>query len=283
MVRRYWYQDQIYEDQSPNIKLVENRAFLYGDGLFESIKVRVPEVHFFDLHWHRLVKGAQILGYILPEKGIVFNGILKLIADLEINQIVSARLMIFRTGGGKYTPQGNAVDWLWEIVMQPHTRSEEIYHCGNSSIIYKPLQPWSGIKSMNALLYVMAAKEMQEMGWQEMILCNTDFQVCEGVSSNIIWETKQGWFTPAKSCGAIEGVCLGALMQKFPEIHEVTCTLEALKKAERIIFCNSIQGIRPARYFLGRKLNSNVPDAWQSFIQSGGYPPPPALQIVVPE
>ena len=90
----------------------KNRAFCYGDGLFETMHANGTEIQFFKDHLTRLKYGMKILKMEIPtiiETGFIEKEIIKLLHKNKLYQGVRIRLSIFRNDGGKYTPTDNNV------------------------------------------------------------------------------------------------------------------------------------------------------------------------------
>src|SRR5687767_5112484 len=93
-----------------------NRAFRYGDGLFESVRVINHSPMFFNEHFTRLKKGMQLLQM---HERLNFNleNLLRLINELLVkNKCPNARLRltVFRENGGLYSPINNSTSFLIE-------------------------------------------------------------------------------------------------------------------------------------------------------------------------
>ena len=79
-----------------------NRAMMYGDGLFETIRMFDDQLPFLPLHWERLNRGLQVLGMTVPS-----NWSVDFFED-EIRKIIQGnariRLNVWRAAGGFFTP-----------------------------------------------------------------------------------------------------------------------------------------------------------------------------------
>src|ERR1700752_181412 len=94
-----------------------NRAFRYGDSLFETIRVVEGKIMFLPDHLRRIKIGMTVLRMNIPAKFNAEN-ISRLITELiEKNKIPNdarVRLTIFRNEGGFYAPQPNDISFLVE-------------------------------------------------------------------------------------------------------------------------------------------------------------------------
>ncbi|MFI5141565.1 MAG: aminotransferase class IV, partial [Bacteroidia bacterium] len=95
-----------------------NRAFRYGDSLFETIRVVNNKALFLQDHLRRIKVGMTVLRMNIPPTFSSEN-IAKLIAELiaknNLQNDARARLTIFRNEGGFYTPNSNDISFLIEV------------------------------------------------------------------------------------------------------------------------------------------------------------------------
>src|SRR5437016_5308835 len=97
---------------------VDNRAFRYGDGLFESIRIIDGELPLYHLHFPRLQHACEMLKLELDKKmnAAWFNKqVLKTAEANNLTKNSRARLSIFRTAGGYYLPQSSKAEFIIEI------------------------------------------------------------------------------------------------------------------------------------------------------------------------
>lgn len=149
------YNAKLIEEEEFKLS-ADNRAFMYGDGLFESIVVKNKNILFAEDHFERLLSGITALDMEIPiEFNFSFfsNNILKLV-NKNPEEIIRIKFQIWRTPGGLYTPLNNTFDFL--ISASKFTASPEIKErvafyddiLLSHSIISK-------YKTLNALPYIM--------------------------------------------------------------------------------------------------------------------------------
>ena len=96
---------------------VDNRAFKYGDALFETIKVEHLKIHFIEDHYFRLMASMRMLRMKIPMHftiDFLENEILKTINENKKDN-ARVRLTIYRNDGGLYTPANNDITYLIEV------------------------------------------------------------------------------------------------------------------------------------------------------------------------
>ncbi|MFO7864557.1 MAG: aminotransferase class IV, partial [Salinivirgaceae bacterium] len=107
------YNGQWLKDEA--VLSAQNRAFQYGDGLFETMRTYSTEVVFAQRHFDRLKEGMRLLKLpMVPD--LEPENLIRLIAKL-INKNkwftgARLRLTVFREGAGKYTPLQNDTSYV---------------------------------------------------------------------------------------------------------------------------------------------------------------------------
>jgi len=91
-----------------------------------------------------------------------------------------------------------------------------------------------------------AFREAQERGFGETLFLNERGEVTEGAISNILMRIDGRWHTPPESSGLLNGVFRRYLLRTRPWIVQKPITLEELRRAELVLICNSLRGIRHA-------------------------------------
>ncbi len=258
-----------------------NRAFRYGDALFETIRcIHQKPVYFHD-HYQRLLNGMSLLKMdlkSLPPADVIEKQIGSLIQKNRLFSDVRVRLTIFREDGGLYTPASNRVNYLIEV-SPLLTRDYELNLKGLLIDIfedeYKPINRFSQYKTANALFFVLAGLYKKEKGCDDVLILNSHHLVIEGLASNLFWIKGGKIYTPYRSSGCVDGIMRKQLLRIMKEngwsIFEVGAPdCNTLLEADEIFLSNAIQGIqwvvglKDKRYFcrktkeLNRLLNEDI-------------------------
>lgn len=230
-----------------------NRAFRYGDGLFESFRTFGKQIPFLKQHLHRLNKGMEILSYHACdclEEDAVRNMVNLLCAKNNINISARIRLSVFRKEGGLYAPLNNDFDYIIEATAcnEPnYSLSTKGLIIGVSKTVKKPINQLSEIKSANALLMVLAAQEAQKNRWNEAIILNEKGFIAEATSSNLYIVKEKTIFTPPISDGAMDGIMRQqiAIITKQSNYKLKVKSLKTadLETADEIFLSNAVRGI----------------------------------------
>jgi aminodeoxychorismate lyase len=232
-----------------------DRGFLYGDGLFETLKVEGGRVFFLERHLERLREGARFLKIPFPND-LDFPGI---ILDLqEKNQItgeVSAKICLSRGRHegdlSLYAPTSPTVVILTAQRASPGptawdrglsvTVEEEVRQNDTSGLCR--------LKTMNYLPYLLARTRAQEKGFEDAILTNTQNEICECTTSNLFFFREDRLETPAVACGLLPGILREAVMECMDQagepVREVKLTREVLRSCDEIFVTNSLLEVFP--------------------------------------
>lgn len=232
----------------------DNRAFRYGDAVFETIRLMNGDVLFLDKHLQRLVKGMKVLGMKVPENYTMHYFYLLIrhldqVNDLKGNARV--RLEVFRNSGGYYTPATNEVSFLIEA--EPLKTKEYIMNDTGLKIDFykdlkKPVNKLSPFKTSNALFHVLAGIYKSENNLDDCLLLNTGEKVCEAIGSCVFILKGEQLFTPALSEGCVDGVMRDRVIQLTQEqgrtVVQKEITMDDVLTADEVFLTDVINGIR---------------------------------------
>ena len=149
-------------DASQPVFTAANRAFRYGDAVFETIRLMQGEILFFEKHLNRLSRSMELLG-MNSNDDLTFHNLYLSIRHLDQVNCLKGngriRLEVFRNDGGLYTPQSNDVSYIIEtssVTNKEYQLNENGLKIEIYTDIKKPVSRLSNLKSSNALYYVMA-------------------------------------------------------------------------------------------------------------------------------
>ena len=232
----------------------QNRAFKYGDGLFESMKMYNGKLMFAEQHADRLRAGMQALkmeGGALMDEYFLRQKTSELAKKNKFKGTLRFRLSVYRAGEGLYTPDTNKSGYLLECATLP----EDGYELNKRGLIIdvydditKPVNKLSNYKTSSALIYVLAGLFKKQQRLDDAFLLNQHGFLCESISSNIFVVYDKQIYTPALSEGCVSGVMRNVVMQSARthgiNIIEAQLNPEVLKEAEEVFITNAIGGIR---------------------------------------
>ncbi len=244
------YNNQFYGKNEFSISL-ENRAFLYGDGLFESVKVFNGRAFNLDAHLNRMFEGAKLLNLdFRMSKEDMQNQINLLLKANKIQESAYLKIMIFRNEGGKYFAANNQASFLIITVTDSQKQFElnkNGIELGLFSAQLKPMSKLSNFKTISALQSVVCANEAREKGKDDCLMLNSENNIIESANSNIFYVKESVIYTPRLSEGCVDGSMRNLIMnlkQLTFQIQETKVELEQLLNADEVFLTNSIQGVR---------------------------------------
>jgi len=235
---------------------VNDRGFMYGDGLFETMRVVNGRPFRFAQHLERMTRGADFLK-IKPS--FTPKELEKLAAQLiEQNKMPDAILRVMLTRGpGERGYKFNG-DGKPTVVMTLHAAPlENPVECNliTSSFRIPAADALSSFKTTSKLLYVMARAEAAEKGADEALLVNTNGEVAEAASGNIFWVYHDKICTVPTGRGVLPGITRAIVLEICQtmglQTNKRVIKPEGLRNSEGIFVTQSALGIVPVVSFDG--------------------------------
>ncbi len=249
---KFYYTNQIPID-------TENRAFLYGDAVFETIFVSDMRIPFLTLHLKRLRKAADILQYRLPNKfsnpEVFTNEILRLLNRNKHYKGARVTLNVFRETGGLYTPDSNQINYLIRtkalpqnyFLFNPNGIKVDVYQ--THKIHATEFTPFK--ISGNSRVHILAGIHKLKAELDDCIILNQDDNIVETISSNIFIIKDKHIITPPVSDGCIAGIIRSLIPDLAKELSytysEESLTLSDIKQADELFISNTINGIQSVK------------------------------------
>lgn len=235
--------------------LSNNRAFLYGDAVFETFKVVNNRVLFIEDHYFRLMASMRILRMEIPmhfTMEFLEQEIQQLVKANSIEKSARVRMTVFRNSGGFYLPESNEVGYLIqssELSSQAYILNSNDYEVDLFKDFYITKQLLSSIKSTNKAVQITGSIFAKENGLQNCLLLNDAKNVIESLNGNLFMLNNQKLTTPPVSEGCLNGIMrkqIIALAKKSNvEVIEAPISPFDLQKADELFLTNVISGIQP--------------------------------------
>ncbi|MFZ3564610.1 aminotransferase class IV [Tenacibaculum finnmarkense] len=252
----------------------DNRAFKYGDAIFETIRVLNTKVVFMEDHYFRLMASMRMLRMKIPMKftlEFLQEEILKVTNELPKSLNYRVRLTVYRKDGGLYNPASNDIDYLIEA-SEFHPTEKTSYKID----LYKDFYNYSGllstIKTTNRMLNTLSAVFADENDLDNCILLNERKGVVEATNGNI-FVIKDGVIkTPALTEGCIKGVTrkkVLEILEKHPNytVEETVISPFELQKADEIFITNAIIGIQSVTNYRKKVFTSEITNKIKSSLK----------------
>jgi len=236
--------------------LTNNRAFLYGDGVFETVKILDGKILYAEDHYFRLMASMRVVRMEIPMNFTMEyfeEQILSLARATGLDVSSRARITVYRNDGGYYLPSDNNVSFLVAVTAldkQLYAIEDRDYEVDLYKDFYVTKQLLSSIKSTNKLLNVTASIFAKENDLDNCFVLNDTKNVIEALQGNVFMLMGNKLITPPVSEGCVNGVMrrqLLALAKKIAGIEVVEEIISPfdLQKADELFITNVIMGIQP--------------------------------------
>jgi branched-chain amino acid aminotransferase len=248
---------------------VFDHGYLYGDGIYETMRGYQGTLFLLDKHLGRLQHSAASIFLKLPlpldqigdalKESLVKNGL----GDAYV------RIQISRGPGDIGLDPGLCPEPTMVIVAKPFTDyPADHYARGVSTAIVAtrrnhPLALNPSIKATNFLNNILAKIEAIRAGAYEAIMLNWEGYVAEGTISNIFHVKSGALFTPSLKTGILEGVTRGLVLElarrERIETRETLVLPRDLLDADECFITNTTMEIMPVTRIDDRSVGSGSP------------------------
>ena len=233
-----------------------NRSFLYGDGVFETLKIANNKILFWEDHYFRLMASLRIVRMDIPMSftmEYIEEQILVLVRAMNIHESARVRFTAYRNSEGFYLPNNNSISF----VIQASKLDNLKYNYSPIQFevdLYKdfivPKQLLSTLKTTNKITNVTASIFAKENQLDSTLLLNENKNVIEAANGNLFMLTENKLITPPISEGCLNGVMRKQIIAIAKQMDSIT-VLESpispfdLQKADELFITNCIIGIQP--------------------------------------
>jgi len=247
------YNGKILKEHTPFIG-ADNRGLRYGDGLFETMKMKNGQLVLENEHFARLWKGMAVLQFAIPkhfDPEKLTEEILLLAKKNQHDKTARIRVTVFRGDGGLYDAADNIPNYIiqtWALPQDNGALNSNGLDIGIYTAVKKSCDLLSNLKTNNYLPYVMAALEAKKQKWNDAVVLNSYGRICDTTIANIFLIKDETVYTPALSEGCVAGVFRKYIIDQLA-VHGFACTekeitTENLLDADEVFLTNSIYNIR---------------------------------------
>jgi len=248
---------------------VFDHGYLYGDGVFEGIRVYNGLIFRLEQHLDRLYRSAHTIMLKIPVSKKRMQA--AIIETLRANSLKDAyiRLIVSRGEGDlgldpRKCKNPNVVVITDKIALYPkklYQKGLEIITVPTRRNIPEGVNPQ--IKSLNYLNNIMAKIEAVNCGYEEAIMLNNEGYVVECTGDNIFIYKEGKLYTPSVHLGALEGVTRDVVIELAEKNGiEVSYKIESrhdLYNAQECFLTGTAAEIVPVVKIDGRKIGKGVP------------------------
>jgi len=250
-----------------------DHGFLYGYGLFETMRAYQGHIFRLDRHLARLRRSAQSLGlthsilHVVEGKQSLETACM---ATLEVNKLKDARLRLTVSAGeGDMTPDPGTCSnptvlvTTRNLVPLPPEKYESGFKAGLSSLRRNSQSPLSRLKSTCYIENILARMAARVAGCDEAILLNEQGYLAEGSTTNIFLMNNGELITPSLESGVLPGITREAVLEIARAANiktmERQLELKELIEAEEAFVTNSILELMPLTWFEGKPIGTGKP------------------------
>jgi len=219
-------------------------GFLYGWGLFETMRSCNNKIVYFHRHLSRIKNSCKLIGLEFPYSIDKLKRIIN--RTVKINGFSDAyvRLTLWKSKKctdvlvitKKYRPPS------FQRYRNGFRASISIFKQGEGSFLAR-------LKTANYLLYRLSYLQAKNKGFDEAIIINNRGYITEGSHSNIFFAKNNAMFTPGLECGCLDGITRRVvfdLAKRYNiKTYEGNFTLLDLYGADEAFLTNSLIGIIP--------------------------------------
>jgi len=245
MINFIFKNNQLISANSLIISL-DDRAFLFGDGFFETCHIYNGKIYNLSLHLKRIQKALKSLKF-----SIKIDNLPILCQELiEVNKIKEGILkIIFSRGVGSkgYLPNENIENYFIIKTENPRINlanisSDNPIYLGVSQQKLNNNSVISGLKTMQSMAYTLNKISALQQNFFDLIMLNNNF-IAETSSANIFWTKNGEIFTPSKKCNLVIGTMrqkLLRLLQKHCiKFYEVEAKIDQIIAADEVFLTNA--------------------------------------------
>lgn len=237
---------------------IENRAYKFGDALFETIKCVNGSPLFWEDHYFRLMASMRILRMEIPMNFTMEFLQEEIFKTLQANGLdnkpARVRLTVDRGEGGSYLPLSKKINYSISAFLinahqygldNNHTCTVDLFkdYFVNQSVL-------STLKSANKTIQILGSIYAKENDLNNCILLNNAKNIVECLNGNIFLVEGNTIKTPPLSEGCLNGILrkqILLLLKKHDTYKIIEDSISAfeLQKADELFYTNVIQGIVP--------------------------------------
>ena len=215
--------------------LTRNRAFLYGDAVFETVKIMDSKVLFLEDHYFRLMSSMRVIRMEIP-----MNFTMEYLEEQILTLAKSKNLAISFYSIDKK-------DYVVDLYTD----------------FYVSRQLLSSIKTTNKIINITASIFANENGLDNCLLLNDSKSVIEALQGNLFMLKGNTLITPPVSEGCLNGVMrkqiltLARKIKNLEVVEEVISPFD-LQKADELFITNVIKGIQPITKYRKKEFTTDL-------------------------
>ncbi|MBC5864408.1 aminotransferase class IV [Flavobacterium turcicum] len=252
-----------------NTELTQNRGFLYGDAVFETLKICNGKILFLEDHYFRLMASMRVIRMEIPMNftlEFLEEQVLEVVKAKDILSSARARITVCRNDGGFYLPTTNTISYL--IHATSLDDAQYVFHKSDYEVdlfkdFYITKQLLSSIKTTNKLVNITGSIFASENGLDNCLLLNDSKNVVEALQGNLFMRVGNKLITPPLTEGCLNGIMRKQILQLAKKVDGLEVVEDIispfdLQKADELFLTNVIQGVRPITQYRKKKFDTQL-------------------------
>ncbi len=224
---------------------VNDEGFLYGNGIFETVRVKSAKPYRLNRHIERFNRSFRFCFGIEPPD-ITWDEVVAQVVDRCGLSNDTAAVKILAAAGEPGKAQVNMLVTARPYVHRLHTLGRNGLHL--AVYPHSRYMHLSSHKTMNYMFYKMANRWAGLNGADEALILNIDRSVSETATANILCVIKGKWYRPQSEHvlpGTMERAVCDILSERGIQVEQCKISVEKLKEADVVFLTNALMGMVP--------------------------------------
>ena len=246
---------------------VYDAGFLYGDGIYETMRSYAGRAFALDRHLGRLGRSAERIGLALPPSGRIAAAIP---VTLEANGLADAIVRVTVTRGRleRRLDLSSSRGPSWLVTCDPIPAGTDEETRRGIGVIYSRWlrlseNPLAGVKSTNYQVSLFARNEAREAGAREVLVPNESGEIVEAAAANVFLVEGAGLVTPPVRAGILAGITREIVLELARDrglaVREETLARDRIAGAQELFLSGTTIRIAPVTAVEGRPVAGGAP------------------------
>lgn len=229
---------------------LDDRGFLLGDGLFETLLAVDGDLDHFEAHAARLARGSAVIGLPSPAPADLRGAAEAALAGAGLGKGRAAVRLTWTAGSG-----GRGLDRPAEVAPRllaaaaPAPLILDPARLASVAVRRNEGSPAARLKTLGYTDNVLARRAARLAGADEALMLNNRGEIAGGAAANLFWFEGETLVTPALSCGVLDGVMRRLVIDRARALGlalvEAARPADVLPSARGVFLTNSLIGVRP--------------------------------------
>ncbi len=244
-----------------------NRYFIYGDGFFETIKVKKGQLVYWNDHYFRIMGSLCMLRMPIPShfnSDFLYQNIQQLLKSNQLNNKSSRiRIIFFRNSAGFYLPKNEDFSYI----ISSESLDLNFYTINKKGLKVDMFNQYklgtcelNNLKTTNRIINVLASMYTKDNSLDDSIILNEQNNIVEFTSGNLFLILDNQIITPSLNSGCINGIIRKKILS-FNSFLDFKIIEKDVKKsdllnAEELFSTNVICGLKWVSNLREKKYNS---------------------------